>query len=461
MATPIQNNIVFADGLTFSGTLTGTTGSMSVFHDLHITGTSTFENPIVSTGGTVGTTAYFSGLVSANGGVTASTGTFTNLSISGNATYKGDEIATRSYANSLAMPGPTGATGPTGQTGSTGATGATGPTGPTGPTGQTGATGPTGKTGATGPTGPTGQTGPTGPTGPTGATGPTGPSTLTVINSTLNATFYPLFSGGTGSGQTAYVDSSVGPFTYNPSTNTLTATNFAGSVSTVNLTADTTTTTSCFIPFSQTTGASGNALFIDNDTGPLSYVPSTGVLTTGGLDLKSTANNSFIMPTGNGVNGGGSAGNNNTRKWNTNCFALYYNLANKQILYDTAGGSGASKTFVIDHPLDPEKHLVHACLEGPEAGVYYRGKSSIENGEKVLVSLPDYAGVLAKNFTVQVTPILIANTYATSEVENGQFSVYGSNGSFFWTVIGERNSIVVEPFKKDVVLKGQGPYKWI
>jgi len=48
----------------------------------------------------------------------------------------------------------------------------------------------------------------------------------------------------------------------------------------------------------------------------------------------------------------------------------------------------AAKSFIIDHPKEPEtKHLVHVCLEGPEAGVYYRGKGEITNNETVEISL--------------------------------------------------------------------------
>ena len=40
-------------------------------------------------------------------------------------------------------------------------------------------------------------------------------------------------------------------------------------------------------------------------------------------------------------------------------------------------GRDGAKTFVIDHPDDENKYLVHVCLEGPEAGVYYRGKAEV------------------------------------------------------------------------------------
>lgn len=46
-------------------------------------------------------------------------------------------------------------------------------------------------------------------------------------------------------------------------------------------------------------------------------------------------------------------------------------------------------------------------------------------------------------------------------VENNEFTVFGESGSFFWQVYGERNSVNVEPNKKDVELKGDGPYTYL
>jgi len=123
------------------------------------------------------------------------------------------------------------------------------------------------------------------------------------------------------------------------------------------------------------------------------------------------------------------------------------------------------KTFIIDHPLNPKKYLVHACLEGPEAGVYYRGKAEITNGEYTTVRLPDYVKSLASDFTVQVTSIYSKergeyNALEADEVENNEFNVYGKNGMFYWSVYGMRNEILVEPDKTSIVVNGDGPYKW-
>jgi hypothetical protein len=134
-------------------------------------------------------------------------------------------------------------------------------------------------------------------------------------------------------------------------------------------------------------------------------------------------------------------------------------------IYDNQGGS---KTFVIDHPTDPNKHLVHGCLEGPEAGVYYRGKGHITNNVSVKIDLPSYVSKIASKFTVQITPIYNPkldfneqNMYYTTDVLDNAFEVYGKNGSFFWYVQGERVEIEVEPHRNKVELVGNGPYKWL
>jgi len=123
-----------------------------------------------------------------------------------------------------------------------------------------------------------------------------------------------------------------------------------------------------------------------------------------------------------------------------------------------------SKTFVINHPINPEKYLVHACLEGPEAGVYYRGEDTISNNHSIEISLPHYVDKLANDFTVQVTPIYnstITKPLLTSRVVNNKFTVYGENCDFFWHVYGKRGAIDIEPIKSDVYVKGAGPYLWI
>jgi hypothetical protein len=128
-------------------------------------------------------------------------------------------------------------------------------------------------------------------------------------------------------------------------------------------------------------------------------------------------------------------------------------------------GPTGPKSFIIEHPLNAEKYLVHACLEGPEAGVYYRGKGEIIDNESVAIQLPDYVSKLASDFTIQVTSIYSKersepNLLQASSVENNEFKVYGKNGKFYWIVYGLRNEILVEPNKDSINVNGDGPYKW-
>jgi hypothetical protein len=60
------------------------------------------------------------------------------------------------------------------------------------------------------------------------------------------------------------------------------------------------------------------------------------------------------------------------------------------------------KEFDIPHPTKPNHRLVHACIEGPEVGVYYRGKL-IDNN---IIELPEYwRGLVdAETITINLTP---------------------------------------------------------
>jgi hypothetical protein len=125
----------------------------------------------------------------------------------------------------------------------------------------------------------------------------------------------------------------------------------------------------------------------------------------------------------------------------------------------------ANKSFIIPHPVNKEKYLVHVCLEGPEAGVYYRGKAIINDGnEFVEITLPNYVNTLAADFTINITPIYdgtVKGVYSATEVINGIFRIYGTPGKVHWTVWGKRHDIEAEPDINTTIVQGAGPYKWI
>jgi len=146
----------------------------------------------------------------------------------------------------------------------------------------------------------------------------------------------------------------------------------------------------------------------------------------------------------------------------TTMYGLMYNATSKEVsASDTL--LTTAKAFIIDHPDDPDRYLVHTCLEGPEVGVYYRGKGEITNAESVIIQLAPYVANLAYDFTVQITQIYDGEikSYGASEVECNQFTVYGPNGRFFWMVNGTRGETVIEPLKTEVDVRGDGPYRWI
>jgi hypothetical protein len=134
------------------------------------------------------------------------------------------------------------------------------------------------------------------------------------------------------------------------------------------------------------------------------------------------------------------------------------------LMISSGSGWTSVKSFVIDHPIDKNKYLVHGCLEGPEAGVYYRGKNEITDHQSVTIYLPEYVEKMCTNMTIQVTPIYNGTTiinYNASEVVDNKFTVYGPNGKFYWIVYGTRLEFEVEPLKENTSVKGDGPYKWI
>lgn len=142
------------------------------------------------------------------------------------------------------------------------------------------------------------------------------------------------------------------------------------------------------------------------------------------------------------------------------------NPGNNGVWYDPSSNSfgyTSSKNFIIQHPVHDEKYLVHTCLEGPEAGVYYRGTGKITDNFSTTIILPHYVDKFTTDYTIQITPIYNGKivTLNSSEVINNQFTVYGENSKFYWTVYGKRFDINVEPNKCDVEVKGNGPYLYI
>ena len=145
---------------------------------------------------------------------------------------------------------------------------------------------------------------------------------------------------------------------------------------------------------------------------------------------------------------------------NTNGYAGYFGLASfpnsgfVRVLNDISivgNMSAGTKSFKIDHPLDPEnKYLYHSCVESPDMMNIYNGiVITDENGEAV-VKLPEYFQALNKDYRYQLTPIgQFAQCIVLKEIENNQFVIKSDkpNVKVSWQVTGVRNDPYAQKYR--------------
>ena len=81
----------------------------------------------------------------------------------------------------------------------------------------------------------------------------------------------------------------------------------------------------------------------------------------------------------------------------------------------------ATKNFKIQHPTMPGYYLVHSSLEGPERGMYVRGKLKTSD----TIHLPDYWNELTDDvdITVQLTPIGNSCTHFVKSVNKQEIVI--------------------------------------
>jgi hypothetical protein len=104
--------------------------------------------------------------------------------------------------------------------------------------------------------------------------------------------------------------------------------------------------------------------------------------------------------------------------------------------------TASTKTFDIEHPTQSGKRLVHGCFEGPEYGVYFRGKTQ-DSG----IQAPEYWSGLVDidSMTVDVTPIGPNQSIYVDRIEGNGDVYVGANTeeplNYFYIVYGERKDI--------------------
>jgi predicted metalloprotease with PDZ domain len=104
--------------------------------------------------------------------------------------------------------------------------------------------------------------------------------------------------------------------------------------------------------------------------------------------------------------------------------------------------AATTKSFLIDHPTKAGMQLRYGSLEGPENGVYVRGRLTDNN----VIELPDYwTGLVhADSITVNLTACAADQQLYVERVENNCVHIVNETGkpvNCFYTVYGERKDV--------------------
>lgn len=199
--------------------------------------------------------------------------------------------------------------------------------------------------------------------------------------------------------------------------------------------------------------ANGNNITASTNASTLRIVAGTNMaITTEGsnITLTSTTTGGDIGPAFNQANAAYDAAN--TKLANTSGVTFAGNLTitgnvgigtaqTSNFALEVNGAFAATtKSFLIPHPTKEGMQLRYASLEGPENGVYVRGKSYNNT-----IELPDYwTGLVDEDtITVHLTPFGRQQNLYVWRVANNVVYVEGSdNLSYYYSVWAERKDVV-------------------
>lgn len=263
--------------------------------------------------------------------------------------------------------------------------------------------------------------------------------TSNTSSSTSTLTGALVIAGGAGIGGNLWVGGTInGTFNGAVSGTATTATNLAGGAA-GSIPYQSSTGTTTFLPIATTSGwilsstgsipvwttsSGGSAITLNNDVSSttthfLAFVStSTGTVSV----LKTAANTGMVYIPSTGNFGVGTTS------------APVYKL-------EVNGSFAATtKSFFIDHPTKPGMKLRYGSLEGPENGVYVRGRLTNNN----IIDLPEYwTGLVDQDsITVSLTAIGQPQQLWVKSIENNQV-IIESNSSIdcFYTVFAERKDV--------------------
>lgn len=113
-------------------------------------------------------------------------------------------------------------------------------------------------------------------------------------------------------------------------------------------------------------------------------------------------------------------------------------------------GATGTKTFIIDHPLDPEnKSLKHFSIESNEILNVYRGNAVFDTNGNAHIQLPKYFNAINKDFSYQFSPIgaSMPNLYIAQKISSeGIFVISGGipEKEVSWSIYAQRNDKYVQ-----------------
>jgi len=111
-------------------------------------------------------------------------------------------------------------------------------------------------------------------------------------------------------------------------------------------------------------------------------------------------------------------------------------------------GATGTKTFRIDHPLDPlNKYLIHFSIESNEVLNMYRGTAVCDANGEAEVTMPGYFEAINTNFSYHLTPVgAFAGVYVKEKMANGKFRIAGGQPGMevCWQVYSERNDLYMQ-----------------
>jgi hypothetical protein len=172
------------------------------------------------------------------------------------------------------------------------------------------------------------------------------------------------------------------------------------------------------------------------------WMSSAGAASVGGRIAGDTTSdyNMYFRMAGGGTNRGYVFETDNANK----IFAINPNGVRSNVGVTIAGALQATtKSFLIDHPTKPGKKLLHGSLEGPEHGVYVRGKVKGN-----VIELPEYWTKLVDpdSITVQLTAIgkgqkLYVEDIRDNKVYIGNDGVFAAEPNCFYLINAERIDI--------------------